>query len=171
MSARRRLEDLSTTEAATWCWGVGADDERLDRDARHCVEMYLDDLDPAEWPDELTVTAYERRILKAYDVDHQSFLEDILERLDEDHVGDDCDKTEPTPAMTAAARKLSEAIAADYEVHWCDKVEDFTVDVKRWVEATSSTSRTAQSSTLTTQSATPWRIRGGQEVGRTCGSG
>lgn len=101
------------------------------------VQAALDGFEtPEDFPDTLTVTVYRRLMPTASHLKHPSLhspLTDLLERLDEDHLGEDQEYTQATPAMQAAESAFLTAVLLQYRSFWCESSGTARVDVAHWL--------------------------------------
>jgi hypothetical protein len=137
--AETKPADLFKTDdpRAFWtadCYDCEEDAERLTAsDPDEAVAMWLDRLDVTDKFPTVTVWAFKRNEI-GKDLDAGRVLEEILERLDEEH-GDPDEATEPSRAMTDAAKLLCDTIRAEYRVWSCAAVAHATVDAEAWCRA------------------------------------
>ena len=104
-------------------WSVSKYEERLTHDEpEEAAAMWLDDMtkeEIAELPDEITVYGWRRTNIKGY-LEPSFVLDEVLERLDEEHGDPDGDFISSiTPKMIAATRALVQAIEEDYTPWTC----------------------------------------------------
>ena len=108
-------------------------------DVDDAVEDYLDNLDPKDWPKEVEVWAWDRRVITP---DHisgaaKTILEALIEEFDElQEFGNPDVGTKETTAMRVAARQFVQTVADEYKVWACEQRPDpIRVDTVRWVRA------------------------------------
>ena len=114
-------------------WSCDPDGERLDHDSMdEAVASYLDDIEPANWPETLEVYGYARMEIT---LPNGSALESLLEYLDEEYSDPDDEAAGPTAKMAEAERAFLDVVQAEYEPWACEKVDTITVNVQDWVKA------------------------------------
>lgn len=82
--------------------------------------------------DTITVYAWKRVRMPDDEPDPERVLEDVLERLDEEH-GDPDEATAPTAEMEQAAATFCAAIRCLYTVWQCERIGEATVNVDAFV--------------------------------------
>lgn len=125
-------------------WDCDEGQERLTHtDQGEAIEAHLDSLwvrdeSVEEWlesaGDEITVYGFKRSKVKPGELYEP--LEDILERLDEEHCDPEGEGTEATEVMRNAQTAFLEVIAAEYFSWACEEVKEAAVkvNVKEWVK-------------------------------------
>jgi hypothetical protein len=82
----------------------------------------------------LTVHAFIRKAVPADEPDVDILLEQVLERIDEEH-GNPDEGTTPTPGMVKAAEEFAAAIRLEYVSWACLPGPKATINVEAWVRA------------------------------------
>lgn len=114
------------------------DTERLtDTDPNEAIEMFLDGIPRAGWPETLQVYGWKRVPVVVSGFTCERALDRLLEDLDEEYGDPDGGSTDPTPAMVAAARVFADAVGAEYvKTSWPHEIDTtfkLEVNVLEWV--------------------------------------
>jgi hypothetical protein len=116
------------------------DSEHLEHESQYeAIEEYMDVLWPevgnehvpnllSKLPKTIRVTQYVRMPLSM-----PSVLDDLLERLDEEHADPEGDFTRPTPAMKEAEAAFLDVVRHEYKVWMCEPIGHEDVDVEEWI--------------------------------------
>lgn len=113
--------------------------ERLfNRDVNAAVAHILDDYYeiPEDYPETVTVGRFTKLVPSSPDYQypsHLSPLSDLLERLDEEHMGYDEPSTVPTEAMKEAETRLVQTVIAEYRPYWHELTSTIEVPVRPWL--------------------------------------
>ena len=128
--------DLANATVDFWSCEEGL--ERLTHDdIDSAVESWLENVEPAEWPDDLTVYAYVRGSVS--EAERAAWTDELAERAMElwaEEHGDPDDDSGPSDALVAAARALVN-LASARQSWTCAREHRFdaTVNVADWVRA------------------------------------
>lgn len=117
-----------------WNCNDWRDPERLIYESMdEAIWATLDDIDPGETPENITVTGYARRVIDPESWAH-SVAEDFYETLDcDDYCGPDADYQRPSDRVEAAALEFVKAAIEEYFVWTCDPVKEIVVNVTEWL--------------------------------------
>lgn len=96
------------------------DQERLDSDIEDTVRKVMEDGDYSDFPIKINVFKT-MSIAKDAETLARDILEDILERLDQEHGDPDSNGTEPTEDMRKASLAFAKVILNDYQSWVCEK--------------------------------------------------
>ena len=107
--------------------------EILDHGVEEVLERHFDCLSPDQMPETERVLLWRHRTIRI-EQQADAILENLLERLDEEHGDPDLHQgNRATPRMTAAARAFLREVAAEYQLWICDPTgEHETVHPRRW---------------------------------------
>ena len=135
ISLRERGIDMSDDNQAEF-YAIGDPEVLVHQDRDECVEAYLDDIEPGDFPETVTVVSYGRMAASLSDVWAEGMAEDVIERLDEDYGGEDHEQTHAAmDAIHFAAREFRDAVMAVYVPWTCEPCgEEEVVEVKAWVK-------------------------------------
>ena len=117
-------------------WTCVEDTERLTHTERdEAVREYLDDMrGVCDFPETVQVFGFKRIELEHKEPDPEWILEEILERLDEEHGDPEGHATPPSVRMLEACQHLVDVIRQEYEVWTCEQVTSETVNVREWIQ-------------------------------------
>ena len=110
----------------------------LDVDAAVLSHLEDDYETPEDFPENITIHRFRRMVPRARNYrhpNHLSPLEEMLERLDEDHADPEGSPTKATPAMIRAEAQMIETVLLEYNPHWYEVTGRFTVHVRSWLAA------------------------------------
>lgn len=107
--------------------------ETLDQGIEEVLERHFDHIPVDQMPETVRVLMWRHRPIRIVE-QADAILENLLERLDEEHGSlDNLGTTQPTPRMTAAARAFLREVALEYHPWICDPTGGHeTVEVRRW---------------------------------------
>lgn len=139
---------ISTDAPGFWSCDVyscdDGDEQLINTEPDEAVEDRLDSMLSAKTTDVLadlrrdygeTVKVYGYKRMKLRnDPNPERILEDLLERIDEEH-GNPEEATEPTQAMKAAAETFAYVVRSEYVVWACERTHEATVNIEAWVRA------------------------------------
>jgi hypothetical protein len=129
------MADDQPTRAVRF-WDCGEDNELLSHtEISEAVEAWADSIHPAPLPETVTVYGFAPMELPSASSLATDVLDHILESLDEELADPDGNGTKPTEAMRDAALVFAEAIRAEYEPWFCERVTKVVVRVADHVPA------------------------------------
>ena len=108
--------------------GYEHQDEQLQADAEDVVESYLDETDPSDWPDKITVARYKRMEISTKQL---TPVDDIVESLENDFSPEGVIEFVASEELNAAEDRLLALIQKEFVPWSCEEVkgqrEDFCV--------------------------------------------
>jgi len=114
-------------------WSVGDEEELYHHNIDEAIEAFIDDCHPDKPPEIIELVGYKRMEPKASSYTDR-VLDDLLDRIDEEHGNPGGDPNAATDKMHSAARVFVKAVLADYTPWACEPVVRQTVNTAEWMK-------------------------------------
>jgi len=114
-------------------WRAKHDDGPVHDDLGEAIAVWLDGIEPDEWPETLEVEGFRKAVVPE-SFFRDSLLTRALEALDEEFGDPDGGYSAPTPGMIEAEAAFIRAVLKEYLVWTCEKTGEIErVNVAEWV--------------------------------------
>lgn len=111
-------------------YGGYGDEQLYHTTEREYIESILDN-EYENQPKEITVCAFKRMVPSVDEYTH-IFIDDLLERLDEEYGSPEGDIDKPTKGMIEAECIFIKAVIAEYHPWACEEVSRRVVSIAKW---------------------------------------